>query len=68
MVLDIVNNTLDSTTSLNLSGTNQLFTNIDIIGNTYLLKDTANKYFAQAGTNTPITIRNGGQQIYQDIY
>ncbi|MFO0174879.1 MAG: hypothetical protein ACK51W_20745, partial [Aphanizomenon sp.] len=27
-----------------------------------------NKYFAQLGTNTPISIKTGGQQIYQDIY
>ncbi|MBD2557075.1 Ig-like domain-containing protein [Aphanizomenon flos-aquae] len=41
---------------------------IESAGNTKLVKDTANKYFAQLGTNTPISIKTGGQQIYQDIY
>ena len=41
---------------------------IEAAGNTKLVKDTANKFFAQIGTSTPISIKNGGQQIYQDIY
>jgi hypothetical protein len=45
-----------------------VFTPIESAGNTKLVKDTANKYFTQVGTNTPIAIKNGGQQIYQDIY
>ena len=65
MVLDTAGYTLDFTTSLNLGETNQF---IDLIGNTFLFKDTANKYFAQAGINSPIPIKNSGQQIYQNIY
>ncbi|MTJ48440.1 pre-peptidase C-terminal domain-containing protein [Dolichospermum sp. UHCC 0259] len=68
MVLDVADYTLDSATSLNLSGTNQLFTNIDSIGNTFLVKDATNKYFAQIGTATPIAIENSGQQIYENIH
>ncbi|MFN7414052.1 MAG: hypothetical protein ACK5RT_09115, partial [Dolichospermum sp.] len=45
-----------------------VFTPIESAGNTKLVKDTANKYFTQVGTNTPTAIKNGGQQIYQDIY
>jgi hypothetical protein len=41
---------------------------IESAGNTSLIKDGANKYYAQAGNTTPITIKNGGQQIYQNIY
>ncbi|MTJ22286.1 S8 family serine peptidase, partial [Dolichospermum sp. UHCC 0352] len=41
---------------------------IESADNTKLVKDTTNKYFTQIGTNTPIAIKNGGQQIYQDIY
>ncbi|QEI41830.1 hypothetical protein BMF77_02431 [Dolichospermum sp. UHCC 0315A] len=45
-----------------------LYTAIESVGNTKLVKDSTNKYFTQIGTNTPIAIKNGGQQIYQDIY
>ncbi|AFW93265.1 tryptophan-rich domain-containing protein [Anabaena sp. 90] len=45
-----------------------LYTAIESAGNTKLVKDSTNKYFTQIGTNTPIAIKNGGQQIYQDIY
>ena len=41
---------------------------IEANGNTTFLQDAANKYFAQVGTATPIAIKNGGQQIFQDIY
>jgi Ca2+-binding RTX toxin-like protein len=41
---------------------------IESAGNTKLVKDPTNKYFTQIGTNTPTAIKNGGQQIYQDIY
>ncbi|MDB9436488.1 Calx-beta domain-containing protein, partial [Dolichospermum lemmermannii CS-548] len=44
------------------------YTPIELAGNTKLVKDATNKYFAQVGTNTPTAIKNGGQQIYQDIY
>jgi hypothetical protein len=44
------------------------YTAIESAGNTKLVKDATNKYFTQVGTNTPIAIKNGGQQIYQDIY
>ncbi|BAZ84514.1 hypothetical protein NIES806_07030 [Dolichospermum compactum NIES-806] len=44
------------------------YTPIELAGNTKFIKDAANKYFTQIGTNTPNTIKNGGQQIYQDIY
>ena len=43
-------------------------TAIESAGNTKLIKDGANKYFAQAGSNTPIAIKNGTTQIYQGIY
>ena len=43
------------------------YTSIESAGNTKLLKDGDNKYFAQVGTATPTAIKNGGQ-IYQDIY
>jgi hypothetical protein len=45
-----------------------VFTPIESAGNTKLVKDTTNKYFTQIGTNNPTAIKNGGQQIYQDIY
>ncbi|WP_254446759.1 choice-of-anchor Q domain-containing protein [Dolichospermum sp. UHCC 0259] len=45
-----------------------VFTPIESAGNTKLVKDSTNKYFTQIGTNTPTAIKNGGQQIYQDIY
>ena len=41
---------------------------IESAGNTTFLKDATNKYFTQVGTNSPTAIKNGGQQIYQDIY
>jgi len=44
------------------------YTTIESVGNTTLLKDPTNKYFAQVGTAAPIAIKNGGQQIYKDIY
>ncbi|MCE2700484.1 MAG: hypothetical protein LW859_24495 [Anabaena sp. 49633_E8] len=46
------------------------YTTVESSGNTKLVKDTANKYFTQIGTNTPIAIKNGGQQIqiFQDLY
>ena len=44
------------------------YTPIESVGNTKLVKDAANKYFTQVGTNNPIAIKAGGQQIYQDIY
>jgi hypothetical protein len=44
------------------------YISIESVGNTKLIKDVANKYFTQIGTNTPTAIKNGGQQIYQDIY
>jgi hypothetical protein len=44
------------------------YTAIESAGNTKFVKDATNKYFTQIGTNTPIAIKNGGQQIYQDIY
>ena len=43
------------------------YTVIESAGNTKFVKDVANKYFAQVGSNTPVAIKNGGQ-IYQDIY
>ena len=48
--------------------TGNTYTAIESAGNTKLVKDPTNKYFTQVGTNTPIAIKNGGQQIYQDIY
>jgi hypothetical protein len=55
--------------TLHLSMLNDaVFTPIESAGNTKLVKDAANKYFTQVGTNTPIAIKNGGQQIYQNIY
>ncbi|MDB9436099.1 DUF4347 domain-containing protein, partial [Dolichospermum lemmermannii CS-548] len=44
------------------------YTAIESAGNTKLVKDSTNKYFTQIGTNTPIAIKNGGQQISQNIY
>ncbi|MBS9391304.1 MAG: hypothetical protein HEQ33_21370 [Dolichospermum sp. WA123] len=55
--------------TLHLSMLNDdVFTPIESAGNTKLVKDSTNKYFTQVGTNNPIAIKNGGQQIYQDIY
>ncbi|MCE2904560.1 MAG: right-handed parallel beta-helix repeat-containing protein [Anabaena sp. CoA2_C59] len=55
--------------TLHLSMLNDaVFTPIESAGNTTFLKDAANKYFTQVGTATPIAIKAGGQQIYQDIY
>ena len=47
---------------------NDVFTPIESAGNTKLVKDPTNKYFTQVGTNTPTAIKNGGQQISQNIY
>ena len=46
----------------------KLYTPIESAGNTKLVKDADNKYFAQVGTNTPTAIKNGGQQIFPNIY
>ncbi|QEI41538.1 Serralysin C [Dolichospermum sp. UHCC 0315A] len=63
------NNATLTTTSVTGTITNDdVFTPIESAGNTKLVKDATNKYFTQVGTNTPIAIKNGGQQIYQDIY
>ena len=43
------------------------YTTIESAGNTKLVKDATNKYFAQIGTNTPIAIKQG-VQIYENIY
>ena len=54
--------------TLHLSMLNDaVFTPIESAGNTKLVKDAANKYFAQVGTNNPIAIKNG-VQIYENIY
>ncbi|MDM3863169.1 MAG: bluetail domain-containing putative surface protein, partial [Aphanizomenon gracile PMC644.10] len=58
-------------TGLSLNGSNFAYVSfaaIESAGNTKLVKDSTNKYFTQAGTNTPISIKNSGQQIYQNIY
>ncbi|MDM3853813.1 MAG: hypothetical protein PT120_02525, partial [Aphanizomenon gracile PMC649.10] len=34
------------------------YTPIELAGNTKFIKDAANKYFTQIGTNTPNTIKN----------
>jgi hydroxymethylpyrimidine pyrophosphatase-like HAD family hydrolase len=47
--------------------TGSAYTAIESAGNTKLVKDATNKYFAQVGTATPIAIENG-VQIYQNIY
>ena len=44
------------------------YTTIESSGNTKLVKDTANKFFAQVGEGIPTAINNGGQQIFQNIY
>ena len=44
------------------------YTTIESVGNTSLVKDGANKYFAQVGSNTPVAIKNGTTQIYEGIY
>ena len=55
--------------TLHLSMLNDaVFTPIESAGNTKLIKDATNKYFTQVGTNTPTAIKNGGQQISQNIY
>ncbi|QEI41650.1 Poly(beta-D-mannuronate) C5 epimerase 5 [Dolichospermum sp. UHCC 0315A] len=48
--------------------TSPTYTPIESTGNTKLIKDITDKYFTQIGTNTPIAIKNGGQQIFQNIY
>jgi chromosome segregation ATPase/pimeloyl-ACP methyl ester carboxylesterase len=63
------NATLTTTTSVTGTITNDdVFTAIESADNTKLVKDSTNKYFTQIGTNTPTAIKDGGQQIYQDIY
>ncbi len=44
------------------------YTPIETFGNTKLVKDTANKLYAQIGNNNPIAIKNGGTQITTNIY
>ena len=41
---------------------------IESIGNTSLVKDSNNKFFAQVGNNIPIVIKNGTTQIYPGMY
>jgi hypothetical protein len=60
--------TIGTATAVTGTITNDDFFAIESAGNTKLVKDATNKYFTQIGTNTPIAIKNGGQQIYQNIY
>jgi len=58
----------DKQLTINIGDLPDSYTTIESAGNTKLVKDTTNKYFTQIGTNTPIAIKNGGQQIFQNIY
>ncbi|MFN6153828.1 MAG: cadherin domain-containing protein, partial [Dolichospermum sp.] len=58
----------DKQLTINIGDLPDSYTTIESAGNTKLVKDTTNKYFTQIGTNTPTAIKNGGQQIYQNIY
>jgi hypothetical protein len=44
------------------------YTTVESVGNTKIVKDLSNKYFAQVGSNTPVAIKNGTTQIYEGIY
>jgi surface antigen len=57
----------ESIFGLDLNGDNSLgntFSNVEAIGNTKLVKDSANFLYAQVGTSTPIAIKLSGQPIY----
>ncbi|MBS9390989.1 MAG: cadherin domain-containing protein [Dolichospermum sp. WA123] len=58
----------DKQLTINIGDLPESYTTIESAGNTKLVTDATNKYFTQIGTNTPTAIKNGGQQIYQDIY
>ena len=57
-----------STATGTITNDDTAYTDIESVGNTKFVKDATNKYFAQVGTATLIAIKNGGQQIYKDIY
>jgi hypothetical protein len=44
------------------------YTTVESVGNTKIVKDSSNKYFAQVGNNTPVAIKDGTTQIYEGIY
>jgi hypothetical protein len=54
--------------SLGLFTVGTPYTTIESVGNTKFLKDSTNKYFAQVGTATPITIKSNGTQISKDFF
>ncbi|WP_305791096.1 Calx-beta domain-containing protein, partial [Dolichospermum sp. UHCC 0352] len=62
------NATIADTQGQGTINNDDVFTPIESAGNTKLVKDATNKYFTQIGTNTPTAIKNGGQQIYENIY
>ena len=68
LAVNLNSNTTDSSYNLNLSAYVSPVTAIESAGNTKLVKDESNKYFTQVGTNAPTAIKNGGQQISQNIY
>jgi Ca2+-binding RTX toxin-like protein len=59
--------TIGTTTAVTGTITND-DTAIESIGNTKLLKDGTNKYFAQVGNNTPVAIKNGTIHINEGMY
>ena len=44
------------------------FTDIEVLGNTKLVRDTFNFLYAQVGTSAPISIKFNGQGIYTNIF
>jgi hypothetical protein len=44
------------------------YTTVESVGNTKIVKDSSNKYFAQVGNNTPVAIKNGTVHIHEGIY
>jgi len=54
--------------NIGLFSVGTLYTSVESAGNTKLVKDSSNKFYAQVGDNTPVAIKNGTIQVYEGIY
>jgi hypothetical protein len=54
--------------SIGLFSVGSLYTSVESTGNTKLVKDSSNKFYAQVGSNTPVGIKNITTHIYEGIY
>jgi tartrate dehydratase beta subunit/fumarate hydratase class I family protein len=54
--------------NIGLFSVGTLYTSVESTGNTKLVKDSSNKFYAQVASNTPVAIKNGTIQVYEGIY